>query len=399
MLVAWILKFKSISNETLVNQLKNLVMDERKTLTSILWHLAEAEARKIHLLQGYPSVFEYCVQVLGYSSSQAYRRISAMRLLREVPQMEASLESGKLNLTHLTLAQEYFKAEKKLGAPVTETDKLKLLSCLENKTTREAEKIMHTLSPELILKEKERVITNELTEIRFIANEALLQKLKRFKEIDSHVQVNPNYAELFERLVDLALKQKDPELKPKRISEKTLNRGKTDQGNLKFESIFSAPKKEVAVILKNDQPSSSAKSLGSACISVSAGVKSSPSPHAGARPGTSTPHQNPRFIPAHIKVAVFKRDHGACVYQNVNTGKQCGSTFQIQFDHVVPVAKGGESRIENLRILCASHNRLEAERVFGKEKMGQFLKGQFLKGQFHKKNANFFGAAEKCTPN
>lgn len=43
----------------------------------------------------------------------------------------------------------------------------------------------------------------------------------------------------------------------------------------------------------------------------------------------------------------------------------CGSTEGLQVDHIVPVARGGRGTIGNLRLLCAYHNRLEAERLLG----------------------------------
>ena len=317
-------ELKTVSDEVLIQQLMVLVQNERKILIEILWHLDEMETRKVHLIEGYPSLFAYCTEVLQYSSSQAYRRIAAMRLLRDVPQVEGSVETGKLNLTHLNLAQEYFREEKRYGNLVSEQKKIELLSSLENKTTREAEKIVHKLSPELVLKEKERVVTDELTEIRFIASEALFQKLKRFKEVDSHVQVNPSYAELFERLVDLALKQKDPKRahSSRKVKIKT-NAGTIVDKKVEVKNTFSAPK-------------------------------------------------NPRFIPAQDKKEVLRREQGVCTYQNPKTGIKCGSKFQLQYDHVIPIAKGGATTEDNLRLRCRQHNLLEAERVFGKEKMRQF---------------------------
>ena len=46
---------------------------------------------------------------------------------------------------------------------------------------------------------------------------------------------------------------------------------------------------------------------------------------------------------------MFQRDGGRCV--------DCGSSFEIQYDHVIPVALGGASTFENLQILCADCNR------------------------------------------
>jgi hypothetical protein len=56
-----------------------------------------------------------------------------------------------------------------------------------------------------------------------------------------------------------------------------------------------------------------------------------------------------RPIPREVRLAVFERDAGRCV--------DCGSGFELQYDHVIPVALGGASTAENLQLLCAPCNQ------------------------------------------
>jgi 5-methylcytosine-specific restriction endonuclease McrA len=79
----------------------------------------------------------------------------------------------------------------------------------------------------------------------------------------------------------------------------------------------------------------------------------------------SAPSKNVRHIPAPIRDKVFQRDKGQCTFVAPG-GRRCGSTQALQIDHIKPVARGGPATPDNLRLLCAQHNRFEAERLMGR---------------------------------
>lgn len=96
---------KDLSNEALLRTTQSLVAEERKLTTEILWHLHEIQVRKLYAERGYGSLFDYAVQALGYSEAAAGRRIAAMRLLVDVPEIEPALQKGSVSLSTLSTIQ------------------------------------------------------------------------------------------------------------------------------------------------------------------------------------------------------------------------------------------------------------------------------------------------------
>jgi hypothetical protein len=54
-------------------------------------------------------------------------------------------------------------------------------------------------------------------------------------------------------------------------------------------------------------------------------------------------------IPTAVKVFVWRRDQGRCV--------KCGRTQDLEFDHIIPVVKGGSNTERNIQLLCLVCNR------------------------------------------
>jgi hypothetical protein len=137
----------------LVSELKRLVSRERELTMEIIHYMREVNERRIYLEEGYPSLYEWAVGVLKYSTGEAYRRISAMRLLKALPELEEKVESGSLSLTAAAQAQSRFreedvkrKAEKK--NPLTTDEKREITLSLLDTSTREAEKKLDLAFPE-----------------------------------------------------------------------------------------------------------------------------------------------------------------------------------------------------------------------------------------------------------
>lgn len=60
-------------------------------------------------------------------------------------------------------------------------------------------------------------------------------------------------------------------------------------------------------------------------------------------------------IPEDVKIFVWQRDHGRCV--------KCGSQGRLEFDHVIPISKGGSNTARNIQILCETCNRSKSDKI------------------------------------
>jgi 5-methylcytosine-specific restriction endonuclease McrA len=71
-----------------------------------------------------------------------------------------------------------------------------------------------------------------------------------------------------------------------------------------------------------------------------------------------------RAIPARARREVFERDEGRCAFTDTE-GRRCSSTWQIEFHHRIPYARGGTHDVENIELRCRAHNQYEAEVEYG----------------------------------
>jgi len=76
-------------------------------------------------------------------------------------------------------------------------------------------------------------------------------------------------------------------------------------------------------------------------------------------------------IPAEVRRQAWRRDEGCCTWIGAE-GRRCGSKWRLELDHIHPAALGGPSTLDNIRLLCAAHNKLHAEQTFGRAHMAQF---------------------------
>jgi len=62
-------------------------------------------------------------------------------------------------------------------------------------------------------------------------------------------------------------------------------------------------------------------------------------------------------IPEDVQTIVWHRDGGKCV--------KCGGTQNLEFDHIIPLSKGGSNTARNIQLLCEHCNRSKGARIGG----------------------------------
>jgi hypothetical protein len=62
-----------------------------------------------------------------------------------------------------------------------------------------------------------------------------------------------------------------------------------------------------------------------------------------------------RYISKETRVAVWRRDLGKCV--------ECGSQEKLEYDHIIPVSKGGSNTERNIQLLCERCNRTKSNSI------------------------------------
>ena len=69
---------------------------------------------------------------------------------------------------------------------------------------------------------------------------------------------------------------------------------------------------------------------------------------------SSDAYSRPR-IPESVRIEVWRRDGGKCA--------RCGSREKLEYDHIVPISRGGSNTARNIELLCEKHNRSKSNNV------------------------------------
>ncbi len=205
------MKLGKISDEQLLKMTKQIVMEERSLIASVVEHLREIETRKLYCDLRYYSLHDYCCNELGYSSDQAYRRISAMKLSRQIPKVVEYMDRGTLTLSNVNKLGSLFNNLSDL----TKKEQIIILDKIDGKNRRECDKII-----EEILQEKgiSPVRGNDQVRLNLMVSKETARKIEKLKALYGYKKEELD--RMLSEMADTLIEKKEAEMMPKRRSKK-----------------------------------------------------------------------------------------------------------------------------------------------------------------------------------
>ncbi|MCB0338483.1 MAG: HNH endonuclease [Bdellovibrionales bacterium] len=310
-------ELKSIDDKDLLVSISQLRIRERECIAELVFFLSEINRRKLYRDVGHSSLFTFCTEKLGYSEASAYRRVQAAKAIDLHPEVYGKLKEGELTL--LGVAE--------LSKVLTKENWRILVKAAQGKNTKELAELVAEIKP------------------------AVVRKVETIKAIKP---TQPMRVPMTQQTQSTFTVKAQVEYKVSIVADQ------------EFMSLYSRVKALV--------PGNRSAMLDVLRVALEEYEKRHCPKQRSARRERRKASLTPRTTKAiaqAIKDEVYLRDRGQCTFVSPD-GKRCSSTRHLEFDHIVPKAKGGRNTPENLRLLCRSHNLLAAEREFGTEFMQKF---------------------------
>lgn len=326
-----------VTNKELHTLTLHASKSEKSATLVLLEHLAEIDRRRLYAEMGFPSLWIYVHELLGYSESQTTERVSAMRLMTKVPEVKKELIAGNISLTTTSKLATHVRREK-----TSQTETLNILSAISGKSSREVDQYLAKNSVVEYKMDKLKPITSETSRIIIDVDQEFLVLMNRVRELKGHQGSST------QELLKLSMQN--------------------------FVKRFDVKSNPNATVKQNAPETSTAANAKQTMTPVARSSLRAPEVTHSNSEVSNTRSTHSRFILSGIKNKVRLRSGDRCEYVDPNTQRRCQSKMKLEFDHIVPFSLGGQSTFENLRHLCASHNKLSAIRQFGSSHMKQYLK-------------------------
>jgi 5-methylcytosine-specific restriction endonuclease McrA len=384
----------TLPDDALLRDLHAIAGTQRRVTAELILHLGEVDARRLHVEKGFSSLFVYCVGELHFSEDEACRRIEVARLARRFPAIYPLLDTGAVSLTVLALLKPHL-ADDNHG---------ELLGGVSGSSIRQAREWIAARFPRpdvpsAIRKQAERcpastlpktgpdaaVLAAESAPYRGEPRPGLLAAPAPARIADpcqgGLLTASPAPARI-EGPCQGGLLTASPA--PARIEgpcqggllaaspvAATLARARVeplsqDRFLVKFTASRALRDKlELARDLtRHANPTGALERVLERAIDLLIAEQQKQRQGQTARPQKSRPATGMHVTRA-ARREVVARDGWRCAFV-ADDGRRCDTQAFLEFDHETPKGRGGSAQAENLRLLCRAHNRLAAERVYGR---------------------------------
>jgi hypothetical protein len=329
-----------LSNAELLCLVAALAGKERGATVDLVAHLGELDARKLHLAEGYGSLFAYCTRALHLAEHAAYNRIEAARVSRKFPVVLDLLANGSMNLSTVRLLAPHFRPD----------NFERLVAEARGRSKREVEELVARLAPRPDVEASVRKLPARVPSPSPPGVVATASPTAPTAEIKAAF-ATPVVPTTPERPAPRPLVAP---LAPERY------RVQFTVGAATYDKL-----RQVQDLLRREIPDGDPVLIFDRALTLLLEDVARKKLASASKPRSdSRTRAGSRHVPARAKRAVWLRDGGRCAFVAGN-GRRCDERAFLEFHHDEPYAIGGEPAVANISLRCRAHNVYESDLVFG----------------------------------
>ncbi|MCR4294302.1 MAG: hypothetical protein NUW21_02115 [Elusimicrobia bacterium] len=349
------------SDERLTAELANAAAGERSSLVELLLDLVEFDHRSLCQKGAYHTLFDYCTRKLGYSSSEAGRRIAVARKSEKHPLMLEMIDRGDLHLSGAAM----------LAGLLTPENHAEVLRRAKGRTQDEIGRLVAALAPKPAPRDRIRALSAP-PEAAGLSSPPAAAPVPAAPApaaptpapsapaaIPAAIPAVPKPLPAGSATLPAPAAGVPAEPKPREPSEEL------------FLVSFPATRETRELIerakevLRHRFPKAELdKIFNLALKTLLARVDRDQRKPRRAVLAPASPKRT-RYVPEAVKRESWRRAGGQCVFI-AEDGTRCASRAWLEFDHKVPYALGGSSvDSANIRVYCRAHNAWASEQIFG----------------------------------
>ncbi len=386
----------TIPDDELLHRLVELLRDSRRTEADLVAHIGEVDRRRLYARQASPSMFSYCTHVLHLSEPEAYLRITAARAVRSHPVLLPMLADGRLHLSGIA----------KLAPHLTPETRDALLSRATHRSKRQILELIAEICPRPDVPSLVRKLPGARREMppavlpapgeHYVA--AGIAAVVFGHEVPAD-RIGPGQADVgasgdggvgaapLVSPAEAANLEKRPgeatggmELGPGRVGSPRHVVEPLAPSRYKVQFTANAELKDklerLQALLCSEVPDGDLGAIIDRAVSEKLDrLEARRFAKRGSSRQTKTVAQSKprlsRHIPAAIRRAVHQRDGGRCRYVD-EARRRCPARHRLEYHHLHPFGVGGGHTLENVRLMCRTHNLCLAEHDYGPEAMAAY---------------------------